>query len=85
MVCLWYRIKLPLTVYNLNYVYPTHRTITVTTMTFRTVLSALASTIVITLFCVMAWYGFHITVGEKHDGVYIDIKTTGVKGYFFQN
>ena len=54
-------------------------------MTFRTVLSALASTIVITLFCIMAWYGFTLTVGSKTDGVYIDIKTTGVKGYFFQN
>jgi hypothetical protein len=43
------------------------------------VISALISTILIMLFLIMAWYGFRLSVGEKHDGVFIEIKTTGYK------
>lgn len=48
------------------------------------VISVLISTILITLFFLMVWYGFDLTVGQKHSGVYIEIHTTGWEDYFLK-
>ena len=41
-------------------------------------ISALVTTIIITLFILMAWYGFAFRLGEVNKGVYIRVNVDGV-------